>query len=161
MEPPKRTVKPYKKPLVRVRLPLITRAKSKTLFEEYYYAFLLLFSGCIMLLLKAGGMSFYNAVVAGLWLGAIFFFLTQVIRYFRFRANPPGEAQSVATGPAAEKKLTHAAAQQMKLKVVPEKSHPGVQDTGVIKLVPKPGQQPRPPIITGTAPPSPFIKPPK
>jgi hypothetical protein len=154
-------MKPYRKPLVRIRLPLITRAKSKSLFEEYYYAFLLLFSGCIMLLLKAGGMSFYNAVVAGLWLGAIFFFLTQVIRYFRFRANPHEEAESVATGAATEKKLAQAAAQQLKPKTVPAKSPPGVKDTGVIKLVPKPGQQPRPPIITGTAPPSPFIKPPK
>jgi hypothetical protein len=167
MEPLRPKLRLEKKRPVKIKLPVITRSKSKSLFEEYYYPLLLIFSCGIILLLKAGGMSFYDAAVAGLWLGAIVFFVTQVIRYFQFRANPPGEARSVPLLAPAEKKPVQAPApqaqkaQQMKPKLVPAKARPIVKDTGAIKLVPKPGQQPRPPIITGTAPPSPFIKPPK
>jgi hypothetical protein len=163
MEPSKPQMRVVKKPLGRIKLPALSRVKGKSLFEEFYYPLLLIFSGCIILLLKAAGMSFYDATVAGLWLGAIAFFVTQVIRYFQFRANPQTEARSVPSGAPAEKKTAPAVAQpaqRMKPKLVPPKP-PVVKEAGAIKLVPKPGQAPRPPIITGTAPPSPFIKPPK
>jgi hypothetical protein len=165
MRPSKLGIKAYRKPLVRIRLPLVGQVKTKSLYEEYYYPLLLIFAAGLILLLKAGGMSFYDASVLGLWIGAIVFFLTQVIRYFRFKADPEAEAQDVAApangADVAEKKPVAAAAKQLKPKLVPAKAQPGVKDAGAIKLVPKLGQAPRQPIITGTAPPSPFIKPPK
>jgi hypothetical protein len=50
---------------------------------------------------------------------------------------------------------------KMQNKPEPDKTLPSVTDAPSIKLVPKPWQAPRPPIITGSAKPSPYIKPPK
>jgi hypothetical protein len=153
----------YQKPLARLKLPVIPRVKAKSLFEEYYYGFLLAFAAVVIVLLKAGGMSTYDSVVGGLWVGAIAFFVTQIIRYFKFKTNPEAEKKEAGANSQsqAEQKVRSIPAQQTKEKNPPARPIPGVKDTGVIHLVPKEGQAPRPPIITGTAKPSPFIKPPK
>jgi|SRR5579864_2997602 hypothetical protein len=153
----------YQKPLARLKLPIIPRVRAKSLFEEYYYGFLLAFAAVVIVLLKAGGMSVYDSVVGGLWVGAIAFFVTQVIRYFKFKADPEAAAKEAAENSQsqAEKKVRSTPAREAKEKNPPAKPLSGVKDAGAIHLVPKTGQAPRPPIITGTAKPSPFIKPPK
>jgi hypothetical protein len=141
-----------------MRLPIIPRVKQKSLFEEYYYAILGIFCCVVVLLLTAGGMGFYDALVIGLWIGGIAFFATQVVRYLKYKSNPEAEAEAAAQGNKAE---AQTAAKKTKAPVVSAKPVPSVKDAPIIALVPKPGQAPRPPIITGSAKPSPFIKPPK
>src|SRR5215469_18074710 len=110
----------YQKPLSRLKLPIIPRVKAKSLFEEYYYGFLLAFAAVVIVLLKAGGMSTYDSVVGGLWVGAIAFFITQVIRYFKFKANPEAEKKEAeAPNSEAEKKVRSAPAPRAKEKNPP------------------------------------------
>jgi hypothetical protein len=131
---------------------MIPRVRTKSLFEEYYYGFLAAFTLGVMVLLKAGGLNSSDALVIGLWIGAIGFFVTQLVRYLRYKIRP---------GAAAETGDAQASVAKPQPQLVPEKALPSVKDAPSIKLVPKPGQSPRPAIITGTAKPSPFIKPPK
>jgi hypothetical protein len=158
METRKPQLRPFRRNLSRFRLPIIPRVKQKSLFEEYYYAFLGMFCCVLVLLLTAGGMGFYDALVIGLWIGAIAFFVTQVVRYMRHRNNPAEENLLASQGIKTE---AQAAARKTKAQTAPAKPVPSVKDAPSIALVPKPGQAPRPPIITGSAKPSPFIKRPK
>jgi hypothetical protein len=132
--------------------------KQKSLFEEYYYAFLGLFACVVVLLLTAGGMAFYDALVIGLWIGALAFFASQVVRYLKSKKNPEEENPLASQGIKVE---AQAKAQKSKSPAAAAKPALSVKDAPSIALVPKPGQAPRPPIITGSAKPSPFIKPPK
>src|SRR2546430_5878545 len=58
-----------KRPVRRVRLPKIGLRKTKSLFEEYFYAFLVTITVVVTILGKAGGLSGYDAIVTGLWAG--------------------------------------------------------------------------------------------
>jgi hypothetical protein len=158
MEPRKPQFRPFKKNLSRFRLPVIPRVKQKSLFEEYYYAILGVFCCVVVLLLTAGGMGFYDAFVIGLWIGAMTLFVTQVVRYLRYRNSPAEENPLASQGIKIE---AQPATKKTKTQAQPAKPVPSVKDAPSIALVPKPGQAPRPPIITGSAKPSPFIKPPK
>src|SRR5207244_12579712 len=71
-----------KRPIRRVRLLKIVPRKSKSLFEEYFYRFVAVICVAVMILGKAGGLSGYDAVVTGLWVGAFVWFARQV-RYYR------------------------------------------------------------------------------
>ena len=69
----------------------LPRAEKTSLFVEYYYPAL----GVLFLIIatfgKAAGMSFYDATITGLWIAAIVFFVSQVIRYLKEKGNPKAE----------------------------------------------------------------------
>jgi hypothetical protein len=158
MEMRKPQVRPFRKNLSKFRLPIIPRVKQKSFFEEYYYPILGGFCCAVVLLLTAGGMGFYDALTIGLWIGGIAFFVSQIVRYLRSRNNPAEENPLATQGIKDQPK---AVAVKKQKKNAAEKPLPTVRDAPSIELAPKPGQAPRPPIITGSAKPSPFIKPPK
>src|SRR5256885_9642110 len=76
-----------KRPVRRVRLPKIGLQKTKSLFEEYFYAFLVTISVVVTILGKAGGLSGYDAIVTGLWVGGFTWFAWQVSRYRKEQAG--------------------------------------------------------------------------
>src|SRR2546423_1296184 len=76
-----------KRPVRRVRLPRIGLRKTKSLFEEYFYAFLVTITGVVTILGKAGGLSGYDAIVTGLWVGGFTWFAWQVRRYRKEQAG--------------------------------------------------------------------------
>jgi hypothetical protein len=74
------------KPVRRVRLLKIGPRKTKSLFEEYFYGFAVAISLITMLLGKAGGLSGYDAIVMGLWVGGILWFGWQLWNYRKTKA---------------------------------------------------------------------------
>jgi len=80
------------------------------------------------------------------------------VRYVRSK-NEPSEANPMAS--QGVKSQAKTATQKRASSKGAEKLLPSVTDAPSIKLAPKPGQAPRPAIITGSAKPSPYIKPPK
>src|SRR5437879_68718 len=76
-----------KRPVRRVRLPKIGLRKTKSLFEEYFYAFLVTITVVVTILGKAGGLNGYDAVVTGLWVGGFTWFAWQVRRYRKEQAG--------------------------------------------------------------------------
>src|SRR6266850_2917306 len=75
------------RPVRRVRLPKIGLRKTKSLFEEYFYAFLVTITVLVTILGKAGGLSGYDAIVTGLWVGGFTWFAWQVRRYRKEQAG--------------------------------------------------------------------------
>jgi hypothetical protein len=71
-----------KKPIKRVRLLKIGPRKTKSLFEEYFYWFVAAICIAVMVVGRAGGLSGYDAVVAGLWVGG-FLWSASVLRRYR------------------------------------------------------------------------------
>ncbi len=98
-----------KRPVRRLRLPKLGTPKSQSLFEEYFYGFLVIIFVVVTILLKAGGMNAYDAIVVGLWVTGFTWFVRQVKGYREHRANPepvkkPAQAAAktqphVANGP--------------------------------------------------------------
>src|SRR5712672_2071309 len=89
--PPNKPQSNYsKKPIRRVRLPKIGPRSTKGLFEEYFYWFVGTISVAVMILGKAGGLSGYDAVVSGLWIGG-FLWSASVLR--RYRKEQAGTAR--------------------------------------------------------------------
>ena len=81
--PPNKPPSNYsKKPVRRVRLLKIGPRKTKSLFEEYFYWFVAVICFAVMVLGKAGGLSGYDAVVLGLWVGG-FLWSASVLRRYR------------------------------------------------------------------------------
>ena len=76
-----------KSPVRRVRLPKIGLRKTKSLFEEYFYASLVTITLVVTILGKAGGLSGYDAIVTGLWVGGFTWFAWQVRRYRKEQAG--------------------------------------------------------------------------
>jgi len=70
-----------------VRLLKIVPKKTKSLFEEYFYAFVAIISAVVIVLGKAGGLSGYNAVVTGLWVGGFTWFAWVLRRYRKEQAG--------------------------------------------------------------------------
>ena len=70
------------KPVRRLKLPKIGPTKTKNLFEEYFYALLVVVFVAVTILGKAGGFSAYNAVVIGAWVTAILWSAHQLKEYF-------------------------------------------------------------------------------
>src|SRR5260370_10545086 len=78
-----------KKPIKRIRLLKIGPRKSKSLFEEYFYGFAIAISLVVMILGKAGGLSGYDAIVTGLWVGG-FLWAAWGFRDYRKEQARPG-----------------------------------------------------------------------
>jgi hypothetical protein len=80
--PPNKPQSNYsRRPVKRVRLLKIAPRKTKGLFEEYFYGFVVVISVVLAILLKAGGLSGYDAIVGGLWVGGFTWFSRQAWRY--------------------------------------------------------------------------------
>ena len=90
----------------KLRLPKIGRPKRKSLFEEYFYAFLAIIFVVVAVLGIAGGMEGYNAVVAGLWFAVFTWFAEQLRRYLKEKSSPTAvkkAAQRAKAAPLATK----------------------------------------------------------
>lgn len=93
----------------KLRLPKIGRPKRKSLFEEYFYAFLVIIFVVVAVLGIAGGMEGYNAVVAGLWFAVFTWFAEQLRRYLKEKSSPAAakkEAQQAKAALAAKVPLS-------------------------------------------------------
>jgi hypothetical protein len=77
-----------KRPIKRVRLPKIGPRKTKGLFEEYFYGFLVAVWLTLSLLLKAGGMATSDAMVIGMWVAGGMWFTWQLRKYFKEKSSP-------------------------------------------------------------------------
>ena len=89
--PPKPTgTNPYQGKFVFKPLAL-PKAERKSLFTEYYYPALVSIFLTVAIFAKAAGMSLYDATVTGLWIAAMVFFVSQILRYWKHRVNPEAE----------------------------------------------------------------------
>ncbi len=80
--PPNKPQSNYsKKPIRRIRLLKIGPQTTKSLFEEYFYGFVVVLCVAVTILGKAGGLSGYDAIVTGLWVGGFTWFARQVRGY--------------------------------------------------------------------------------
>jgi hypothetical protein len=86
-----------KRPLRRVRLPKIGPRKTKGLFEEYFYGFLVAIFIGVALLLRGGGMRAYDALVLGLWIAAITWFAWQAKLYYTEKSKPVAMKRATQT----------------------------------------------------------------
>src|ERR1700682_668660 len=91
-----------KKPLKRVRLLKLAPPKTKGLFEEYFYGFLVAIFLVLFILLLAGGMESSTALVAALWVTGLTWFGRQLKRYFKEKSAPAPTRKraEAAKGPA-------------------------------------------------------------
>src|SRR5260370_39917012 len=87
MPPNKKQTNYSKRPIRKVRLLKIVPKKTKSLFEEYFYAFVAIISAVVIVLGKAGGLNGYNAVVTGLWVGGFTWFARVLRRYRKEQAG--------------------------------------------------------------------------
>jgi hypothetical protein len=127
--PPNKNQSNYsKRPIRKVRLLKIMPKKTKSLFEEYFYAFVGIISVAVMILGKAGGLSGYNAVVTGLWAGA-FTWSAWTLR--RYRKGQAGSAKSEK----AQQAEMHAQ-QQSKLETVSPNFKPMIGPQWPLKTIP-------------------------
>jgi hypothetical protein len=99
--PPNKFQSNYSKtPVRRVRLLKLAPRKTKSLLEEYFYSIAAAICVAVMILGKAGGLSGYDAVVSGLWVGGFLWFAWQVRGYRRERARAGTNEKSKQTVPA-------------------------------------------------------------
>ncbi len=91
MQPNKPQSNYSKKPIKRIRLLKI----GPRLFEEYFYGFAIAITLVVMILGKAGGLSGYDAVVMGLWMGG-FMWCAWVLRRYRKEQASPGRIEKSA-----------------------------------------------------------------
>jgi hypothetical protein len=82
------------RPVRRVRLLKIGPRKTKSLFEEYFYGIAAAICVVVMTLGKAGGLSGYDAVVSGLWVGGFLWFAWQVRGYRQEQAKAGSSEKS-------------------------------------------------------------------
>jgi hypothetical protein len=77
-----------KKPIKRVRLLKLAPPKTKGLFEEYFYGFLVAIFLLLFILLAAGGMPTSTALIVGLWVAGAVMFARQMRSYFQEKSKP-------------------------------------------------------------------------
>jgi hypothetical protein len=90
-----------KRPVRRVRLPKIGPRETKGLFEEYFYGFLVAIFLVVAILLRAGGMRTYDAVVIGMWIAGLTWFARQVKAYYKEKSKPESMRRTVQPVQAA------------------------------------------------------------
>src|SRR5205807_4527656 len=130
-----------KRPIRRVRLLKIVPRRSKSLLEEYFYRFVAVICVAVMILGKAGGLSGYDAVVTGLWVGAFLWFPRQVRNDRR---------QQAVTATIEQSKQAVSAAPQLMKNALPSNMKPMIGPQWPVKMAPgaaRPRLQ-RPPLPT-------------
>jgi hypothetical protein len=126
--PPNKPQSNYtKRPVKRIRILKIGPRKTKSLFEEYFYSFLVIISVTVMILGKAGGLSGYDAVVTGLWVGG-FIWCAWVLRRCR--------KEQAGTGSTEKSRQMVQAPPQMMKKPLPPNMKPMIGTQWPLKPVP-------------------------
>lgn len=92
-----------KKPIKRVRLLKLAQPKTKGLFEEYFYGFLVAIFLVLFTLLVAGGMPASTALIVGLWVAGVVMFARQMRSYFQEKAKPASKKKMAEAAKAAAK----------------------------------------------------------
>ena len=119
--PPQRPQANYsKRPVKRVRLLKFGPRKTKSLFEEYFYGFLVAIFLLVGILLRAGGMSTYDAFVIGLWVAGIVWVARQVSAYYREKSGPAVVKRAKPAPPPATLALTGPLPSGMKPMIGPQ-----------------------------------------
>ena len=148
--PPNKPQSNYsKKPIKRIRLLKIGPRKTKSLFEEYFYGFAIGISVVVTILGKAGGLSGYDAIVIGLWVGG-FLWCARVLRRYRKEQTISGRidksTQAVQKPDQANAKLLPPNFKPMIGPQWPLKSLPGA--TRPLQRSVRPAQEPMKPAQT-------------
>ncbi|SRR6266849_150593 len=142
--PPNKPQSNYsKRPVKRIRLVQIGPRKSKSLLEEYFYGIVTGICIVVAILGKAGGLSSYNAVVTGLWVGG-FLWCAGVLRRYR-------KEQASLGGPEKSKQGVQATPQIIS-KTLPPNMKPMIGPQWPQKLAP--GKRPAATVQTQTSTPT-------
>ncbi|HEY6944094.1 MAG TPA: hypothetical protein VI431_03065 [Candidatus Acidoferrum sp.] len=121
--PPKSPGSSYSgKPVRRLKLPKIGPPKTKSLFEEYFYALLAVVFFGVAILGKAAGFSTYNAVIVAAWITALIWLVRQLRGYLAEKSKTEnGKSVSPpAAAPAQTPKGTLPLAPGMKPMIGPQ-----------------------------------------
>jgi hypothetical protein len=96
-----------KKPIKRVSLLKFGPPKTKGLFEEYFYGFLVAIFLGLFILLVAGGMPTSTALIVGLWVAGVVMFARQMRSYFKEKSEPTAKKKRAESpkGPAQPAKM--------------------------------------------------------
>jgi hypothetical protein len=156
--PPNKPQSNYsKRPVKKVRLLKIVPRKSKSLFEEYFYGFLVTICVIVMILGKAGGLSGYDAIVTGLWVGG-FMWCAWVLRHYRKEKTSPGRMQkSKQSSQSPGKVVAKPLSPNFKPMIGPQ--WPLKTEEGIAPPPAKPGQQGKRPVFVYERPTLPDRKP--
>jgi len=150
--PPNKPQSNYsKRPVKKIRLLKIGPRKSKSLFEEYFYWFVGAICLVVIVLGKAGGLSGYDAVVFGLWIGGIMWSAWVLRRYRKEQAGAGRLEKSKQTGQATPQMAKNGLSANMKPIIGPQwplKTAPGARPAAPAQTAP----------TNTTAPPSPEKK---
>jgi hypothetical protein len=136
--PPSKKTNPQKKPLRKIKILQLKRGERKSFLSEHFYLLLAVLFTVVTLFSTGFGLRVDEAVVVGLWVAAIVFFIRQVVRFVKGEAAPQKTAKTEIAAPV-EKKYVPPALPRVSKDFSP---------------MPPAGDKRYPP-------PSPFIKPPK
>jgi hypothetical protein len=155
--PPNKPQSNYsKRPIKRIRLLKIAPRKTKSLFEEYFYGFLVAISLGVMILGKAGGLSGNDAIVTGLWVGGFTWCAWVLRRYQKEKASPTGMEKSKQATQTQPKVVAKPLSESFKPMIGPQwplKTEPGAAKPA------QPGQQGKKPVFVYERPTLPDRKP--
>jgi hypothetical protein len=155
--PPNKTQSNYsKRPVKRVRLLKIVPRKSKSLLEEYFYGFVVAIWVVVTILGKAAGLSGYDAIVAGLWMGGFTWCAWVLRRYQKEKASPGWMKKSKQEAQTAGQVVAKPLSPNFKPMIGPQwplKTAPGASKPA------QPGQQGKKPVFVYERPTLPDRKP--
>jgi len=118
--------------------------KTKSLFEEYFYGFVAAMCLAVMILGKAGGLTGYNAVVSGLWVGAFLWFARQVRGYRQEQAKAGSREKAKQAVQAPAQMMNQPLPPNMKPMIGPQwplKTSPGTTRAWPTQRVVRPAPQ--------------------
>ncbi|MGA2095373.1 MAG: hypothetical protein ABSH39_03665 [Candidatus Acidiferrum sp.] len=99
MPPIKRLRDTQKKPVKKIKILQIKRSEQKSLLSEYFYIFLGVLWAVIALIGTGFGLRLDEAIVVGLWVVAIIFFIRQAVRYFKGEPAPQKQLKKEGAAP--------------------------------------------------------------
>jgi hypothetical protein len=156
--PPNKPQSNYsKRPVKRVRLLKIVPRKTKSLFEEYFYGFLVAICLLVMILGKAGGLSGYDAIVMGLWVGGFMWCAWVLRRYQKEKASPGQMEKPKQAGETPVQVIAKPLSTNFKPMIGPQ--WPLKTEKGIAQPAAKPGQQGKKPVFVYERPTLPDRKP--
>lgn len=123
---------------------------TKGFFEEYFYGCLVAIFLAVTILMKAGGMSTYNATVLGLWATGFTWFARLTKQYFEEKSNPPMKKKAkppVKTQPQNGKAQLPAGTKPMIGQQWPLKSPQPLPQASQSSPAPAPGNKQKPAFV--------------
>jgi hypothetical protein len=118
--------------------------KTKSLFEEYFYGFVAAICVVVMILGKAGGLSGYDAIVVGLWVGGFTWSAWVLRRYRKEQANGGSSEKSKQAAQTATQIGNRPLPANMKPMIGPQwplKTSPGITRAWPVQRVVRPAPQ--------------------